>query len=137
MFINVVMAVIVATSQVTITGPITGTPVFLNWTPSAAPYADDHPLPLPTLDITSWLGVAWYWLKVHWLDNQFFGYWLIYQFAVAVLGNVIGQILQKGGFGRLVERNLASATPAAMIESGQAEAEPTETVPPDHPEYEI
>lgn len=138
MVVNVVMAVIMASTfqTVTITGPITGTPSFLSWEPSAGPsYADAHPLPLPTLDITTWLGIAWYWFKTHWLDNQFFGYWLIYQFAVAVLGNAIGHVLQKGGFGRLVERNLASAsTPASMIRSGQVEQEPEETIAPEQEE---
>jgi hypothetical protein len=127
-FVNVVLAIVMATQPVTITGPITGTPTFLNWTPVPGGYAEDHPLPLPTLDITTWLGIAWYWIKTQWLDNQFFGYWLLYQFAVAVFGNAIGQILQKGGFGRLMERNLASAsTPAALIESGQVEQTPTQT----------
>jgi hypothetical protein len=138
-FVHVVMAVIMATQfqTVTITGPITGTPTFLNWTPAAeASFADDHPLPLPTLDITAWLGIAWYWIKNHWLDDRFFGYWIIYQVAVIALGDVIGMILQKGGFGRLMGRTLASIESRVSKEPAPEEEEPAKEPAPG-PEYEI
>jgi len=102
------MTSIEASTAITVTGPITGTPVFLEWTPGPAPIADAHPLPLPDIggDVGIWLGIAWYWIKTTWLDNRIFGYWLIYQFAVAVLGNLVGQILTRGGFFRLLQRNM-------------------------------
>lgn len=102
--LEILPAEISALQPVTITGPITGTPSFLNWTPSPV---EQPEIPLPTLDVSLWLGIAWYWIKTTWLDGQIFDYWIIYQIAVSVLGNVIGMFLSKGSFGRLVERNLA------------------------------
>jgi len=107
---NMIFSLIVAATiqasmlqTVTVTGPITGTPTFLDWSPGPAPIAEAHPLPLPDLaaDAETWLGITWYWIKTQWLDNEFFNFWLIYQFAVALLGGMIGNILGRGGFFRL------------------------------------
>jgi len=119
---------ILASQPVTITGPITGTPSFLSWTP--APTMQPG-LPLPTVDTTLWLGIAWYWIKSTWLDNRLFGYWIIYQVATIALGQFIGAILSKGslrlGLGntlRLVEARMSAHEP---------EPEP-EAVPEEQPE---
>lgn len=103
---SLIVAATIQASQmqtVTVTGPITGTPAFLDWMPGPAPISEAHPLPLPDLagDAGTWLGIAWYWIKVQWLDSSFFNFWLLYQFVVALLGNMIGNILGRGGFFRL------------------------------------
>jgi len=105
------------TGTVTVTGPITGTPVFLGWEPGT-PSPDHVPLDdvLPTIDIVLWLSIAWYWVKNHWLDNRIFGYWLIYQFMVAVLGNNVGHILSRGSFFRLLAKNQPPDRDPVVIE---------------------
>lgn len=129
---NLVFSLILATTigastlqTVTVTGPITGTPAFLDWSPGPAPIAEAHPLPLPDLaaDANTWLGIAWYWIRVQWLDSQFFNFWLIYQFAVALLGNMIGNILGRGGFFRL-DRKLESEIERAREKSEAAKEAP-------------
>lgn len=101
-------------AAITVTGPITGY-IELEWTPAPA---IGEPLThvLPEIDLYLWLGIAWYWVRSTWLDNKFFGYWLIYQFAVAVLGNLIGSVLGRGSFFRLLERNVPPGRDDRIIE---------------------
>jgi len=90
----VLVAVTVSAGQVpteTVTGPISSTAVW-DWEPGVRSMPE---LPMPDLvsSIDTWLGVAYYWVKTTFIDTNSVDYYIIYNFAVGMLGNAIGNIL--------------------------------------------
>jgi len=103
-----VLATTISTSQVptaTVVGPIpTIAPGSWTWQPGART-VPDLPMPDLMLGIDTWLGVAYYWVKTTFIETDAIGYYLIYNFAVAVLGSAFGNVLGRGGFFRYMSQN--------------------------------